>query len=1177
MGPFRWMAGIILISLLLFMETVFCGIRSPVSQANWPAAGLQSVRFPLSANKASSQALNLTMTPSSNVPSTDPALTETSTEISLPSNLASPSLEQTNTAADTFFSSPTNEQRSTPKETPTFIGTIQVSTRTGTATETASPKIPNTPTPSQKLTQNSQAKVNAANPATLGLPNITGTTGQALTINLTLNTSQTSRAGQFGVNFNKAVLRCDGVDEGTFYKGWAQSNSDMTLVYPQPSCDNTTGTISDMGIAILGTQTGGPSGTGTMAVLHFTVLANGVSPLTLIDVEIDDTSLNSQAIPVMISNGQVTVGSTLTPTITVPGTATASRTVTSTATLTPTGNPDICVYADVNGDGVVNISDLALIGLHWGETGAPGWIPEDVNKDGKVGLSDVGILGICWGSGQPGSPTSTATMTATVTQTGQATASNTFTATLTRTSTSTSTSTPTRTDTPNGQSTVTPTFTSTITPTLTPSPSATQTATSNGLPSSTPTITATPVTQLSANGPSQAVNLNQAFDVPIMINVAQASKSGQFGLTFDPAVLHCVGVDEGTFYKGWAQSNSTSTLVYPIPACNNTAGTLSDMGIAILGNTSGNGPSGSGLMATVHFTALASGSSALTIVDGEVDDADPTRIHVLPLSIVNGQVTVSNVAGASATPTPTPTWTRTPTTNPGSTHTSTATTQPTSTTRTSTTMPTAPIRIPSPTPSKTLSADIKMSFSPAVKEVAQGDTFTVDVVITTANASRGAMAGVTFDPTLLSCSSVDEGTFYKTWAQSKSGDTLEFPTGAIDNTNGKIGDTGITAQVPTSGIPDTTAHLGGASGTGTFLTLHFTAKANGIANLSLTDVEIDDDTSSINAMGSGSDKGQVFIGITPTPTTPGSSNGSSTATITPTYGSGSTQPAGSTLGSGLITGSGTPVDAQNAMGTVVDTPNATEVALGTPAVQANAAPVDTSVAKFDLTTHMDAKAILSEDVEFKSPNGQCVVQFGHGTQLLTSENRLLRAITMQFLGQSPPAANNETQVGAACQLGPTGATFDPPGKLELHYDKSHLPRGVSENRLVIAYYDETAKKWVVLKSQVEIKNTLVTAPLSHFSTYILLSQPAGINWRILVAGMMVFGCLLAVGINYFRRRRMVKISLAPKIIYLLPAPGGIGADASNSEVLNNEALPLPEQVDDVSDPPKSTQQEELLS
>jgi alpha-tubulin suppressor-like RCC1 family protein len=51
---------------------------------------------------------------------------------------------------------------------------------------------------------------------------------------------------------------------------------------------------------------------------------------------------------------------------------------------------------DVNGDGVTNIEDVVLVGLHWGQTGSPGWIPEDVNRDGIVNILDIVIIGLHW-------------------------------------------------------------------------------------------------------------------------------------------------------------------------------------------------------------------------------------------------------------------------------------------------------------------------------------------------------------------------------------------------------------------------------------------------------------------------------------------------------------------------------------------------------------------------------------------------------------------------------------------------------------------------------------------------------------------------------------------------------------------------------------------------------------
>jgi hypothetical protein len=52
---------------------------------------------------------------------------------------------------------------------------------------------------------------------------------------------------------------------------------------------------------------------------------------------------------------------------------------------------------DLNGDHVCNIGDVVVIGLHWGETGTPGWIPEDLNNDGDINIGDVVVLGLHWG------------------------------------------------------------------------------------------------------------------------------------------------------------------------------------------------------------------------------------------------------------------------------------------------------------------------------------------------------------------------------------------------------------------------------------------------------------------------------------------------------------------------------------------------------------------------------------------------------------------------------------------------------------------------------------------------------------------------------------------------------------------------------------------------------------
>jgi hypothetical protein len=39
---------------------------------------------------------------------------------------------------------------------------------------------------------------------------------------------------------------------------------------------------------------------------------------------------------------------------------------------------------------------MIRIGIHFGETGPPGWIPEDVNQDGVINVLDMILVGMNW-------------------------------------------------------------------------------------------------------------------------------------------------------------------------------------------------------------------------------------------------------------------------------------------------------------------------------------------------------------------------------------------------------------------------------------------------------------------------------------------------------------------------------------------------------------------------------------------------------------------------------------------------------------------------------------------------------------------------------------------------------------------------------------------------------------
>ncbi|HBC95082.1 MAG TPA: hypothetical protein DCZ10_19870, partial [Pelotomaculum sp.] len=59
------------------------------------------------------------------------------------------------------------------------------------------------------------------------------------------------------------------------------------------------------------------------------------------------------------------------------------------------GGPEpIVVDCDFNDDGNVNISDLILLGQHYGQTGTPGWIIYDVYEDGVIDDLDADVVAL---------------------------------------------------------------------------------------------------------------------------------------------------------------------------------------------------------------------------------------------------------------------------------------------------------------------------------------------------------------------------------------------------------------------------------------------------------------------------------------------------------------------------------------------------------------------------------------------------------------------------------------------------------------------------------------------------------------------------------------------------------------------------------------------------------------
>jgi len=197
----------------------------------------------------------------------------------------------------------------------------------------------------------------------LGLPVVADSTTSMSVSNQTVSPNETfdmdvyvvldtdSRGAQFDLLFNCMLLTCNSVTEGDFYNlGGTQDT-----FWKEPIIDNQ-GNGQIIGAACVVISPSIPvSGSGVLATISFTAEALGISELELCNVVVGDADGNS--VEVIITSGSITVG----------------------------------LEGDLNGDGRVNILDMIIVGIQWGQTSSA-----DLNNDGVVNILDSIIIGANW-------------------------------------------------------------------------------------------------------------------------------------------------------------------------------------------------------------------------------------------------------------------------------------------------------------------------------------------------------------------------------------------------------------------------------------------------------------------------------------------------------------------------------------------------------------------------------------------------------------------------------------------------------------------------------------------------------------------------------------------------------------------------------------------------------------
>jgi uncharacterized protein YjdB len=346
-------------------------------------------------------------------------------------------------------------------------------------------------------------------------------------------------------------------------------------------------------------------------------------------------------------------------------------------------------------------------------------------------------------------------------------------------------------------------------------------------------------TTLSIEPVTKNVSAGDTFTLNVLVAPATAIAGAQFNLSYDPAVLQINSVTEGGLLK---QNGNTSFF---LPGdIDNTEGLLKNVAGAI--TTSGGEVSEEGVLATVTFTAKASGTSTLTLSNVIAGSKVGQSV---PVQVIGGSVTVQggtsseSVSGVSLDKTSC-------SLTVGETGQLTATVQPVNASNknvtwssdneavatvdatgkvTAVSAGTANITVTTADGGFTATCAVTIAtgsvtivgIDPATKTVSAGDTFELDVLITPATAIAGAQFNLSYDPAVLQVNSVTEGGLLK-----QNGNTSFFLTGVIDNNSGLLNN--VAGAITTPG--------GEVSGEGSLAVISFTAKATGTSTLALSNV-----------------------------------------------------------------------------------------------------------------------------------------------------------------------------------------------------------------------------------------------------------------------------------------------------------------------------------------------------
>jgi hypothetical protein len=139
-----------------------------------------------------------------------------------------------------------------------------------------------------------------------------------------------------------------------------------------------------------------------------------------------------------------------------------------------------------------------------------------------------------------------------------------------------------------------------------------------------------------------------------------------------------------------------------------------------------------------------------------------------------------------------------------------------------------------------------------------------------------------------------------------------------------------------------------------------------------------------------------------------------------------------------------------------------------------------------LNEYMNDEGLILVDAAATSEDGQIAFYLPEGTTAKNKYEQPLLAITFKE-DTAPSEPPDDCQfVCLAYEIGPTGATFDPPAFLTFSYTDAQVPDGVSEENMVVATLQDG--QWVeLIGGIVDTVDNIITVPINHLSVYTVLA------------------------------------------------------------------------------------------